>query len=92
MENFRVVCVNDSARPKELPVGCWVTKGEVYTVVDAKYLSRQHMAIGYKLAEIDLPENSVYQFFLSNRFRPYSEEDLMLEEALSELLEETALV
>ena len=89
MEQFRVVCVNDKARPKEFPAGCWVEKNEVYTVVDAKYLARQHMTIGYKLAEIDLPEDSVYQYFLSNRFRPYSDEDEMLEAAIEELLEQT---
>ena len=47
------------------------------------------MTIGYKLAEIDLPEDSVYQYFLSNRFIPYTDEDEMLEAALEELLEET---
>jgi hypothetical protein len=92
MENFRVVCVNDKARPKEFPVGLWIEQNEIYTVVDAKYLARQHMTIGYKLAEIELPEDSVYQYFLSNRFRPYTDEDEMLEAALEELLEETEVV
>jgi hypothetical protein len=92
MEQFRVLCVNDRFCPTEFPSGCWIQKNEVYTVVDAKYLARQHMTIGYKLAEIDLPEDSVYQYFLSNRFRPYSDEDEMLEAALEELLEETEVV
>jgi len=74
------------------PPQLWIEKNEVYTVVDAKYLARQHMTIGYKLAEIDLPEDSVYQYFLSNRFRPYSDEDEMLEAALEELLEETEVI
>jgi hypothetical protein len=67
-------------------------KGKIYTVVDAKYLARQHMTIGYKLAEIELPEDSVYQYFLSNRFIPCTDEDEMLEAALEELLEETKLI
>jgi hypothetical protein len=89
MNSFRIVCINDKARPKGFPVNCWIESGEVYTVVDAKYLARQRMSIGYKLAEIDIPEDCDYQYFLANRFRPYSDEDAEMEEALSELLEET---
>jgi hypothetical protein len=89
MNSFRIVCINDKARPKGFPVSCWIESGEVYTVVDAKYLARQRMSVGYKLAEIDIPEDCDYQYFLANRFRPYSDEDAELEEALSELLEET---
>jgi hypothetical protein len=88
MEQFRVVCVNDKAKPTGY-VGEWLEQGEVYTVVDAKYLMRQRMTIGYKLAEIDMDPNSEYQYFLSNRFRPYTDEDSMMELALEELLEET---
>ena len=82
------MCVNDKAKPKDF-FGEWVETGEVYTVVDAKYLAKQRMSIGYKLAEIDLPSESPYQFFMANRFRPYTEEDAMMEEALEELLEES---
>jgi hypothetical protein len=88
MEQFRVVCVNDKAKPKDF-YGEWIETGEVYTVVDAKYLAKQRMSIGYKLAEIDLPSESPYQFFMANRFRPYTEDDAMLEYALEELLEES---
>lgn len=88
METFRVVCVNDKARPNNFPPHLWVKKNEVYTIVEAKYLARQHMAVGYKLAEIDIPEDCEYQFFLSNRFRPYSDDDAEAEEAVNELLKE----
>lgn len=88
MEHFKVVCVNDKAKPAEY-FGEWIEKGEVYTVIDAKYLARQRMSIGYKLEEIYMPAESPYQYFLSNRFRPYTDEDAMLEYALEELLEET---
>lgn len=87
METFRVVCVNDKAKPADY-FGEWIEKGEVYTVIDAKYLARQRMSIGYKLAEVDRPSESPYQYFMANRFRPYTEEDAMLEYALEELLEE----
>lgn len=90
METFRVVCVNDRFKPDGF-VGDWIKKGEVYTVVDAKHLAKQRMSIGYKLAELNISEDSMYKFFLANRFRPYSDDDLEAEEAVKELLEETIL-
>ena len=94
MDNFRVVCVNDSAKPDGF-IGEWIKKNEIYTVVDAKNLARQRMTLGYKLAEVSISEASKFQYFLSNRFRPLSEEDEMMEQALEELMkevEETSLV
>ena len=91
MDSFRVVCVNDKLRPGGFPANLWVEKGKVYTVVDAKYLAKQRMSIGYKLAEIEIPEDCEYQFFLSNRFRPYSDDDAIAEKAVEELLEELEL-
>ena len=87
MDSFRVVCVNDRAKPDGF-VGQWVQKDEIYTVIDAKHLTRQRMTLGYKLAELEIASDSVYQYFLANRFRPLSEEDEMMERALEELMEE----
>ena len=87
MDNFRVVCINDKAKPSGF-VGEWIKKDEIYTVVDAKNLARQRMTLGYKLAEVNISEHSEYQYFLANRFRPLSEEDEMMEKALEELMEE----
>ena len=87
MESFRVVCVNDKAKPNDF-VGDWIQRDEIYTVVDAKHLTRQRMTLGYKLAEVNISDHSPYQFFLSNRFRPLSEEDEMMERALEDLMEE----
>ena len=87
MESFRVVCVNDKAKPSNF-VGDWIQRDEIYTVVDAKHLTRQRMTLGYKLAEVNISDHSPYQFFLSNRFRPLSEEDEIMERALEELMEE----
>lgn len=88
MDNFKVVCVNDRAKPDGF-IGDWVQKNQIYTVIDAKYLERQHMSVGYKIAELKISEESMYQFFLANRFRPLSENDEHnMEEAFQELLEE----
>ena len=66
MEEFRVVCINDKYKPDGF-IGDWIESGEVYTVVDAKYLKRQRNMIGYKLAELNISEESKFQYFLSNR-------------------------
>lgn len=88
MDSFRVVCRNDKAMPVGFPPGCWIKKGQVYTVVEASLLARQGMVVGYKLAEIDLPADCEYQFFLAMRFTPYDELDAEASEAVSELLKE----
>lgn len=85
-DNFRVVCINDKCRPVEFPAHLWIKKGEIYTVSDAKHLARQHMSIGYKLYEIQIPEDCKYQYFVANRFRPVDEDDLESEKALEQLL------
>jgi hypothetical protein len=87
MESFKVVCINDNARPLKYN-GQWIEKGEIYTVIDAKYLAQQRMAVGYKLEEIDMPSDSPYQYFLANRFRPLTEDDMEAEAALEELMQE----
>jgi hypothetical protein len=87
MGDFKVICVNDKFRPECLPASCWVEKGKVYTVVEMKFLARQRMTMGYKLAELELPIDSPYKFFLSNRFR-LLDDDAEAELALAELLKE----
>lgn len=88
-DKFRVICVNDRFRPVDFPSHLWIKKGQVYTVSEAKHLTRQHMAVGYKLFEIEIPEDCTYQYFIANRFRPVDEDDLEAEKALEQLLLET---
>lgn len=91
MDSFRVICINDKFKPECIPSGCWIEKNKVYTVVEVKNLARQHMTLGYRLAEVSLPVDSPYQFFLSNRFRPFDEDAeamLAVEELLKEVKEE----
>lgn len=87
MSEFRVICVNDKFRPESIPASCWIEKGKTYTVIEMKFLARQHMTMGYKLAEIELPIDSPYKFFLANRFR-LLDDDAEAELALAELLKE----
>ena len=85
--SFKVICKNDKAMPKDFPAAYWIEYGEVYTVVDSKKMANNRMATGYKLEEIDIPQDCPYQYFLANRFVPY-QDDLEAEMAMQELLEE----
>lgn len=87
MSDFKVICVNDKNKPSGF-IGEWIKSGEVYTVIDVKKLARQRMVLGYKLAEKSINPESNYQYFIANRFRPYSDEDMEAEKAVAELLEE----
>ena len=85
--SYKVVCKNDKGMPKDFPAKYWIKSGEVYTVIDAKEMVYNRKALGYKLEEIEMPEDCVYQYFLANRFVPYSD-DLEAEMAMQELLDE----
>jgi hypothetical protein len=89
MDQFRVICINDKFRPVDFPAHLWIKKDQIYTVSEAKHLARQHMAVGYKFYEIEIPEDCKYQFFIANRFRPVDEDELEAEKALEQLLLET---
>jgi hypothetical protein len=84
--DFKVVCMNDKAMPKDFPAKYWIKRGEMYTVIDAKEMYYNRKSLGYKLEEIDIPADCKYQYFLANRFAQISEEEL--EMAMNELLEE----
>ena len=38
-----------------------------------------------------MPSNSPYEYFLSNRFRPYNDDDAIAEKLVEELIEELEL-
>ena len=86
MDSFKVVCINDSRKPEGF-FGTWIQKNKIYTVVDVKKLANQRMTLGYKLQEAPIDEDSIYKFFLSNRFRLLDDSDLA-QEAFDELMKE----
>lgn len=88
--DIKLICINDKFMPEGFSGSSWLKKGEVYTVVDAKFMARQHMSVGYVLEEIEIYEDSKYEFFAANRFIPYIEDnDLEATIAVEELLKET---
>lgn len=72
---FPVVCVNDSARPNEVPASKWIVKDQQYTVVEISRLAADQGKIGFKLAEINLAGCEPFLFFDARRFRPVIEAD-----------------
>ena len=80
---FKVVCINASAFPNNLPLDKRVVEGEVYTVIEISYLPLQSLT-GYKIQEI----NSFfpYEFFKATRFRPLDEMEVMEEINKKELM------
>tara|TARA_R110002096_G_scaffold412192_1_gene612613 strand:- start:748 stop:1023 length:276 start_codon:yes stop_codon:yes gene_type:complete len=85
---FKVVAINVSGRPNDIPTSKWIEKDEVYTVLKMDHMSIQGGALGFKLEEINIDDCFPYQYFSAERFRPFSEEDAEAEEAVRKLLEE----
>lgn len=76
MEEFKVICVNSTQRPKEIPPQHWVEKHEVYTVTEVKTMRLQGGSLGFVLKELPLGEECFpYECFGAHRFRPVTEED-----------------
>ena len=90
METLKAICINDKGRPADY-VGPWIEKGVTYTVTEVVKLAKHHMALGFKIEEVKLPEESKYKYFLASRFRPQNEDDENAEAAFEELMEEIAV-
>lgn len=89
MNNFRVVCIDDTNRPNDIPTSRWIKRGQEYTVTKVAKLLVQGGMLGFKLAEINIDEFFPYQFFASRRFAILlAPEQLWAEQELSRLLEE----
>lgn len=92
MNGQRVICINDSQRPKEIPIESWVKFGDKYTV-DKLYRilhPKQYGSQGISLKElpIDFPP---YKFFGIHRFKPLDSDELLLDILEREMVEEDIL-
>jgi len=62
------ICINDSNRPKEIPLSKWVKKGEPYTIIFTVVVLPQKQ-LAFHLAEIELTDAELpYEYFLASRF------------------------
>lgn len=88
MNSFRVICIDDSNRPNDIPTSKWIKKGQPYTVIQVDKIRLQGGMLGFKLAEIDLDSCFPYQYFAASRFGVPKEDQVGVEEYLESLLKE----
>lgn len=65
---MRVVCIDDSNRPIDIPIEKWVKKDEEYTVLKFVKIKLQNNTLGVELNEIDLSDCFPYTYFDAKRF------------------------
>jgi len=89
---MRVVAINVSNRPNEIPINLWIEKDSVYTVINAEHMNMQNRLLGLELEELDISGCFPYTRFAYTRFRPFTKQDADAEEAVKELLKEELAV
>jgi len=80
---MKVVCINSSNRPKQIPPEKWIEEGKTYTVISTTVMNIQRNKIGLKLAEIDLGQSCFpYEYFDADRFAMAAETPVLKEAEL----------
>lgn len=92
MDPLKVVCVNDTNRPNEIPLNRWVKKDEHYTIVNITKMNMQGGILGCEIAEINNSDLFPYTHFGLHRFRILTNDDVMAEKSVEELLKDLELV
>ena len=83
----RVICINDTGRPNEIPLSKWPVKGKAYTITGFTVMVNNGRCLGVTLAEISLDGCYPYKFYLASRFGvPVGDSSLV--ERANELLKE----
>ena len=89
--NIEVVCIDDTARPNEVPTNRWIKKGKQYHILEVAKMAAQGGLYGCKLAEIDNDDLAPYQYFRLSRFAislgMFDEEEMLETIDISELTE-----
>ena len=68
---MKVICIDDSNKPKNVPESEWIVMGETYTVTQITRMGLQKETYGYLLKEIQLSINSFpYELYNAERFFP----------------------
>jgi hypothetical protein len=65
---MKVLCIDDSNRPEEVPLSSWVTKGSEYTIINS-FTGLNGIEI-VEISEIDIKKASggIYKGFKASRF------------------------
>lgn len=88
MGKFQVVCINAKNKSVTIPADCWVEEQEIYTVVAVQKMALQGGTLSFVLEEVAPPAHSPFDSYLSDRFRPATDDDFEAIAAVKELLEE----
>ena len=93
---MKVICIDNSKKPKNVPVEEWVQEGDAYTVTRIVRMGLQKDTYGYLLKEVQLSSRSFpYELYDATRFLPIDllsmmkeekEEKINIEEAHLELI------
>lgn len=82
---MKVICVDNSNRPSDVPLSLWPILQNKYTVIDT--LKDMHMVEYYKLEELDLASiGSLYKGYAASRFKPVDNVDGIVLEDKKELV------
>tara|TARA_R110000868_G_scaffold224055_7_gene475955 strand:+ start:3665 stop:3934 length:270 start_codon:yes stop_codon:yes gene_type:complete len=66
---MKVLCINDTDKPVKISEENWIKQGKIYTVIEVTKMGLQKGQLGYKLAEVSIPEKSFpYEYYSSSRF------------------------
>jgi len=87
---MKLICINDSDRPNEIPLSKWIKKGNQYTAIKFNKMNMQGGILGVQLEEIDLSDCFSHTHFLASRFvplEPLKEKETENVEELEEELE-----
>lgn len=66
--SFKVICINDSNKPNDIPNSQWIKKGSIYTVTKVARMVVQGGITGFELAEVNLDGCAPYKFYAADRF------------------------
>ena len=93
---MKVICIDNSKKPKNVPVEEWVQEGDAYTVTRIVRMGLQKDTYGYLLKEVQLSSRSFpYELYDATRFLPIdllsmmkekTKEEVNIEEACLELI------
>ena len=87
---MKVICLDDSNRPNEIPITRWIKKGKCYNIHKVTRLLTQNV-LGVKLKEINNDDLMPWSYFLASRFIPVDlidniniKTELILEKAIKD--------
>tara|TARA_R110000823_G_scaffold103745_5_gene221320 strand:+ start:4887 stop:5204 length:318 start_codon:yes stop_codon:yes gene_type:complete len=81
---MKVLCIDNSDKPENIPEEEWLEEGKVYTISDVVEMNLQKGKLGISLEEIQLTEASApYEYYSLERFLLFPFEDSVVSENVS---------